>query len=150
MQDPVRRTRTVGASVPPYDSSQPSALGRRPGAPRTVDGVLADGRLRDLRGETVVITGYLSSPRADFVRRVRRAGAVYSEDVTSATTVLVHGAPNALYAYRRATGEPYGTNLAEVDRQRRAGRKIAVITGTELDDLLTGPGLTRAETDAAQ
>lgn len=103
------------------------------------------GRLVDLRGELVSFTGWLSQPRADYVRQIRRRGGRHQRHVSQAITVLVQGTPNAQYKWVN-----FGTKLREIAYFQECGERIYVIREEELIRLLDGEPLTAAESKSAR
>ena len=106
---------------------------------------LRSGRLTDLRGECVSFTGWLTSARKDYIRRVRRCGARHQKHVSGSVTVMVQGMPNTQYKWGSM-----GTKLKEISELQQWGYRIFLISESELIRLLDGESLTMAESRAAQ
>jgi hypothetical protein len=101
-------------------------------------------RLQSVRGQRVAFTGKLSERREDVQRRVRRCRGLVQSGVSGVTDVVVQGEPSPTYKWGDV-----GRKLQRVMDERHLGNLIYVITELELQQLLEGRSLSRAQSQAA-
>lgn len=102
-------------------------------------------QLRNLANRTVVLTGRFTVTQAQIADRIRRRGSSkVASSVSALTDVVVQGQRSPAYKWGDV-----GIKLDAVAAERDAGRLIYVINEVELDQLLAGKPLTRAQSSAA-